>query len=392
MLHPGTTDTVASAVIGPPFRNATLRNFGPRVGFAWDMFGDNRTALRGGFARLFDIANIGSAFVNLPIYLPFAEQFTVTAPSATNQLPLTLPLQVPPTYTPQLGLIDYYVKQPQMYQYNLSLERQLPWNQVLSIRLCRFARTPLMAAPGWESEVPIPGSLDTWPLPGHKLFTAAHQNPNFASISLVSTSADSNYNSLQVGLTKRVSHGLQFQSSYTWAKSIDDFQGIGGQEGLLANPYNRAADRGPAVFDIPHNWRFNMVYRVPRFRQGTLVGSLLSDWGISAIEAWNSGYPVNVTMTTNPSGSGINNTGTDRPSLNPNFTGNRYPKTILKWFDPAAFISPAPINTPDGPVGVFGNVGRNVLRGPGLCRDGHIVVKGTAGPRIGRSGKNTVPF
>jgi len=392
MLHPGTTDTVASAVVGPPFRNATLRNFGPRVGFAWDIFGNNKTALRGGFARLFDIANIGSAFVNLPIYLPFAQQFTVTAPSATNQLPLTLPLQVPPTYTPQLGLIDYYVKQPQMYQYNLSVERQLPWNQVLSIAYAGSRGLHLWQRQDANPKSPMPGSVNSWPLPGNKLFTAAHQNPNFASITLISPTADSHYNSLQVGLTKRVSHGLQFQSSYTWAKNMDDFQGIGGQEGSLANPYNRAADRGPAVFDIPHNWRFNMVYRVPSFRQGTIVGSILSDWGISAIEAWNSGYPVNVTMTTNPSGSGINNTGTDRPSVNPNFTGNRYPKTILRWFDPAAFISPPPISTPDGPVGVFGNVGRNVLRGPSFANTDLSLSKELPVRVLGDQGKTQFRF
>ncbi len=392
LLHPGTTDRWTSYVLGPPFRNATLRNFGPRVGFAWDIFGNNKTALRGGFARLFDIANIGSAFSQPTQYPPFSLRVAVTAPSTTSQIPLTLPLQVPSNYSPQLTLIDYYVNQPQMYQYNLSLERQLPWNQVLSIAYGGSRGLHLWQRTDGKPKSPMPGSKNMWALQGHKLFTLAHQNPNFASITFLTTNADSHYNSLQVGLTKRMSHGIQFQSSYTWAKNIDDFQGLAGAEGSAANPFDQTASRGPAVFDLTHNWRFNLVYRVPRFRQGTVVGSILGGWGISGIEAWNSGYPVNVQMTTNPSGSGVNNTGADRPSVNPNFTGNLYPKTIARWFDPAAFISPPPINTPDGPVGVFGNVGRNVLRGPSFANTDLSLSREISVRALGEQGKTEFRF
>jgi hypothetical protein len=173
---------------------------------------------------------------------------------------------------------------------------------------------------------------------------------------------------------------------------MDDFQGLAGAEGSAANPFDQTASRGPAVFDLTHNWRFNLVYRVPTFRQGTVVGSILSGWGISGIEAWNSGYPINVQMTTNPSGSGVNNTGADRPSVNPNFTGNLYPKTVLRWFDPAAFISPPPINTPDGPVGVFGNVGRNTLRGPSFANTDLSLSREIPVRALGDQGKTEFRF
>src|SRR5262249_19273831 len=140
------------------------------------------------------------------------------------------------------------------------------------------------------------------------------------------------------------------------------------------------------------NWRFNLVYRLPSFRKGTVFGTMLGNWGISAIESWNSGYPINVTMTTNPSGSGINNTGTDRPSWNPNFTGNLYPNTILRWFDPPSFTSPAPINHPCGPIGIFGTVGRNVLRGPGFANTDLSLAKELPVHALGDQGKSQSRF
>ncbi len=403
MLHPsclincdgGKLDTPSSYVLGPSFQDASYRNFGPRVGFAWDIFGNGRTALRAGAARLFDIANMGTTFVNAIGQPPFIQTVTFAAPPVANQIagmPLTLPLQAPPNYQPSPNIINYYLKQPQMYQWNLSIERQLPGNQALTIAYAGSRGLHLLSHLDGNPKAPLPGSLTTWALPGHRLYTPSHMNPNLSSVEMRSTRGDSHYNALQVGLTKQLSHGLQFQSSYTWSKSIDDFQAQGGAEGIVGNSLNLALDRGPSVFDITHNWRFNLTYRVPSIRQGTLVGKIFGGWGVSALESLSTGYPINVVMSGNPSGSGMNTSGTDRPNLNPNFHGTLYPRTVARWFDPAAFISPPPINTPDGPVGVWGNVGRFTLRGPGFANLDSALIRELPVHALGDAGKAQFRF
>jgi hypothetical protein len=90
---------------------------------------------------------------------------------------------------------------------------------------------------------------------------------------------------------------------------------------------------------------------------GGVAGKLVSGWQLSGIVTWQSGLPFSPLDGFNNSRDG--NTGTpDRPSWNPNFSGNLYPKKVGEWFDPTAFIL--------APAGIYGDVGRNVLRGPGL--------------------------
>jgi outer membrane receptor protein involved in Fe transport len=107
MRHPNTTDTPASAVIGAPFHNSSLLNFSPRLGFAWDLFGNGKTSVRGGFAEVFDLGNIGSAQIQGAIGTPpYSQQATIAAAYAASQIAVTLPLVVHewPTPTPDNSL------------------------------------------------------------------------------------------------------------------------------------------------------------------------------------------------------------------------------------------------------------------------------------------------
>src|SRR5665811_1892788 len=92
--------------------------------------------------------------------------------------------------------------------------------------------------------------------------TDPRTNPNWANVEFHSASGDSWYNSLQVGLLKRLGHGVQFQSSYTWSHMLDDTQGQFGtddqDQGIVGdNPSNGKVDKGASQFDFRHSWHFN---------------------------------------------------------------------------------------------------------------------------------------
>ena len=126
----------ANTTLGPVYRNPSLRNFSPRFGFAWDVRGDGKTAVRGGFGLLHDIGNLGSALLQGGIATPpFSSRSNVQVPVG-RPLPfsLSLPLFFPPeSVGKELRTVDYHVQQPHMLQYNFTVERQLPFSMGLTV-------------------------------------------------------------------------------------------------------------------------------------------------------------------------------------------------------------------------------------------------------------------
>src|SRR5262249_22243386 len=120
----------AQATLAPPLaKNNSLRNFSPRVGFAWDVFGDSSTAVRGGFGLLYDLSTfdwmVGSTLDGKP---PYAVKSTVT----TNvSFPFTT---IPPSAAGKtIGTVDYNLQQPHLLEYSMTVERKLPGATVLSL-------------------------------------------------------------------------------------------------------------------------------------------------------------------------------------------------------------------------------------------------------------------
>lgn len=352
------TDT-AFTVAPELFDNPSMTNFSPRLGFAWDVQGNSKTAVRGGFGLLYDVSNItGAAQVNATATPPFSSSNTVSSN-------FTFPLQnVPARTRPEdfrgvaLRLIDYHLQQPHMLQYNLTVERQMPGNMVASVAYAGSRGLNLYGTK--EGNPTYPSSV----IDGREFWTGneSRLNPFWADMEFITAGMNSWYNSFQFGFEKRMSHGLQFKSSYTWSKALDTTQGQhGGESGGAPNqgvaPHNPSQDKGPADFDTRQSWTVNAVYQVPTLLNGGLMAHAVNGWRVSSIFTAKTGLPFTPLLSGNRSRSKANAANADHPDA---VAGRKASDIILggadQYFDPRAFTVQ--------PVGFLGTSGRNQLTGP----------------------------
>ena len=332
---------------GPTVGNlfaATPRDlFSPQAGFAWNIFGDGKTLLRGGTGIFRD--QIPFILFGVDRFLPPFESFSsYVFPNFLN--PQTA-LLTQPLYILQM---TYHPKLPYAWQYNLNLEREIAPGTVLT--------AGYLGARGNH----LPREVEANPFEpalGHRY------NPNLPSPLLEDlTDAQSFYNSFQLSVSKHSSHNLSWQASYTFSHSIDDASSNVSIDAVnepptTQDPFNRKGDRGRSGFDIRHNFIANVVYELP-FGRGKQFGG----WQISAIAHVHSNVPFTPVLAFDNA---------DVQSLltseRPDVVGNPYKGicpngsrvgTPSCWFNPSAFALPSP--------GDFGSAGRNILRGPAYAQ------------------------
>jgi hypothetical protein len=266
--------------------------------------------------------------------------------------------------TAALEGIQYDYDQPVMYKWNVNVQRELWGGTVVEVGYNGSHGENLWRQIFTNQRLPIvreDGRL--FVPPGTPL-----RQPQFARMRLRVADSTSDYKGLTLGLTKRPSHGMHFQVSYTFAKSEDDgASSLGGgdftNDGEPRNFFDK--ERGLSPFDIRHSLVANFNYDVPfaETRSG-IAGALLRGWSLGTLVRVRSGLPFSPQVGFDSARTSF---GGRYPDLAPGADPNPVLGGIVQYFDPEAFVLPA--------SGVIGNAPRNSIIGPGATTVDLMVAK-----------------
>ena len=337
----------------PNSTNPNKWNLDPRVGFAYDVFGDHKTAVRGGFG-----------ITHSPVFPGnYNPHFTATKPWDNFQqlnpvfpAPFTGANAALPSISP--GWNYYNDKAPYVMQYNLNVQRGVAEGTVLTVGYVGSRGINLFTL---REMNPFLASIDSNSV---YHFGSTRLNPKYNSMSLAVQGTASTYNSLQVSLNRSFTRNVQAQINYTWSKCIDDGGSpLGSLNGgnsptSYSNPFDRSVDRGLCYFSVANTFRANSVVALP-FHGNRLI----EGWQVTGILTANGGLPFTISTGFNRAFVGD----VSRPDY---VAGCKaHVGRVQQWYDPNCFSLEAP--------GTLGNLGRNTLIGPKLVNVDAALLKDT---------------
>ena len=366
----------------------------PRVGLAWDPTGTGRWAVRAGFGIHHDLQdNIGHRLNANP---PFNARLTITNTPLLSIIPIPFGTQAPPSCNAQSSLqppacsifspggLDPVMKTPTLQQWSLTVERGITPNLMLQVSYVgsqayhvvtavnlNMARPQVCSDPAGclsggirpaNQAVRVPQGTTYMPsTPGLR------PNPFVGATQSWFYNGTSSYHSGNVSLTKRAARGLTFKANYTYSKILDINSAFlatssTNEPPSVLNPFDMRSAKGPASFNLKHQFNVNYSYQLPfgrgqRFGSGAtgVADTLIGGWQLNGSVSAQSGFPFTPLLGSNASGTG-DTQNPDVPSLNPAFSGPVILGKVDQWFDPRAFVMPL--------AGTFGNVARGSFVGP----------------------------
>jgi hypothetical protein len=342
------------------FKNPSLKDIAPRVGVAWDVRGDGKTAVRAGVGLFNDLILISSPFVQntavrVPPYfnrggLVGSSSFIVNFPDAYTTQAAQLAAQA------QLEGIQYDLDQPRMVKWNANIQRELMAKTMLEIGYSGSHGANLVR------QIYTNGRVATLTADG-RLFVAPGTplaQPNFGRMRYRVSDGTSDYYGLTTSLSRRMSKGLQAQLSYTYSKSQDDgAAALGGNDFTnesAGGRYLYQKDRGLSPFDVRHALVANVNYELPFAQNSTGVTAvLLKGWTLSTLIRTRSGYPFSPISGVD-TGLQVQGWAPEYPDLRAGASSNPVLGGVDHWFDPTAYALPA--------TGYIGNASRNSIIGP----------------------------
>jgi hypothetical protein len=380
-IYPGDPDFVNG--------NAGMENhwlqFAPRVGLAWDVTGDGRTVIRGGYSLGYDFVN-AQLHLNTSVAWPWGAEVNVTNPTGGldnpflgsgqgNIFPVTFDQNAP------FGLFGPYIaippdiELPRQQSWNVTAQRQIGENLAVSASYLGSYSDRLWNVRSLNEGVFMgngpctlqtetgPRSFPNCTVPGNLNYRRRLTSQNFSQGQFLgvvdehTALGEQRYKGLLLSANRRSANGVSVSVNYTVSK-CEGHPTQGGQTPNVnsgySDPNNIDYDYGPCGTDRRHIFNMTAGVMTPQFANAA-VRALASDWRVSGIFRASSGDPLTVTVSGDPSGTGIGfPSGTQRA----NMSGDPYgDKSVTNYLNPASFSAPAP--------GTLGNQGRNSFTGPG---------------------------
>ena len=363
------TDTTAR--LGNPVlvRNPSLGNVAPRMGIAWDPFGDGKMSIRAGAGIFYDLLEAGRLLGPQGAF-PFHSKVSQRPAAGTWPDYLETFRRLDPNDILPATFTYGTPNQSYISQWNLTVQRELLPETVLTVgyvgsrgvKLSRLQDVNII-------EPQVRNGRYFWPS------GTTRPNTSFTQMRMYLWDASSFYHSFQLGVEKRFSEGFQFQANYTWSKALDEGSNTANSDAVGTGPngvrqtwYDTKLDRARSSFDIPRVFNANVTYELP-FGQGEAIGG----WKISALLSLNDGPPLNARVTSDIAGHQPPPSDTNqRPDLRPGFdtdslvlNDGRDPNN---YFDLNAFLLPTEeTGCPVSEGGCWGNFARNGIPGPGTA-------------------------
>ncbi|HYT19858.1 MAG TPA: TonB-dependent receptor [Candidatus Polarisedimenticolia bacterium] len=352
--------------------NTDNKNFAPRIGIAWDPFGDGKTAVRMGYGIFYDATLVGTFEQNVFNDPPFTTSVSIARAPFTNPSGGNLNISAnPPAFggSGSAAFISLPWHTPYTQQWSLDVQRQLKKDMLVDVGYYGNNSHHLLGVVDINQVQPGVGVANGLN-PANFTSTAGELPLNrfrpflgYGAISGIQNRFNSNYHSLQAQFQKRWGANSLFVFNYTWSHNLTN--NPSDRSNAPQNTYNIGAEYGRSSLDRRQNVTASYVYDLPWYKpQAGLVGHVLGGWEVSGLVYYYTGTPLTVTTSnTDPGGLGL--LGASASSARPDITGNPNQgalHTVASFFNTSVFV-PTPVNA-NRP----GTAGRGVVTGPSFQR------------------------
>lgn len=380
LLFPG--DSFNGSTLPRGMVDTRYHHISPRVGFAWDPFGDGRTAVRGA-GGLFYGSVSGNEWNANSNFLPFAVRNTYSNPASLtnvyadktnfpngNPYPyIYSPSNARFIYPAALQGIDPAYQWPYTYQFNLSVQQQFTRDLAMTVSYVSTLSHDVPFAPDLNYPIWSPTAKSGDQNSRRPYGATGKTTQTLSTVNIIQSKQTANYHGLQIDVEKRMGHGVSIKSFYVWSRTMSSAQvnNSGAVVNSVQDANQMGQEYGRSDTDIRHRSQTSVIWQPNYFTdRGLLTRSLLNGWTISAIVAFQSGSPFTVLTGADTNFDGVSYDRANVVAAQP-FRNNSYDHVnpASKFFNVNAFCVFSAACPGIGPGGSDGNSKRNGYSGPG---------------------------